>query len=160
MIASHLGHFIPRERANDTYWIGGWVGPRAGLCRLVTYECVGILVFGNNTNQNCMHEEVQIKWNSQNIYNYLSSETFVFISAKAKFKINLYKSVILPAVLCAFEVAFARWGTNTDAEEDIRTEEGRGNTKWKKMHNEELPNFYSSYINRTIQSGGWDGQSM
>jgi hypothetical protein len=21
----------PRERANDTYWIGGWVGPRSGL---------------------------------------------------------------------------------------------------------------------------------
>jgi hypothetical protein len=27
--ASHPGHFTPRERAPGTYWIGGWVGPRA-----------------------------------------------------------------------------------------------------------------------------------
>jgi hypothetical protein len=29
--ASHPGRFTPRERAPDTHWIGGWVGPRAGL---------------------------------------------------------------------------------------------------------------------------------
>jgi hypothetical protein len=29
--ASHPGLFTPRERAPDTYWIGGWVGPRASL---------------------------------------------------------------------------------------------------------------------------------
>jgi hypothetical protein len=26
-----LGRFTPRERAPGTHWIGGWVGPRAGL---------------------------------------------------------------------------------------------------------------------------------
>jgi len=26
-----LGHFTPREKASGTYWIGGWVGPGAGL---------------------------------------------------------------------------------------------------------------------------------
>jgi hypothetical protein len=25
------GRFIPWERAPGTHWIGGWVGPRAGL---------------------------------------------------------------------------------------------------------------------------------
>jgi hypothetical protein len=25
------GSFIPVERAPSTYWIGGWVGPRASL---------------------------------------------------------------------------------------------------------------------------------
>jgi hypothetical protein len=25
------GRFTPGERAPDTHWIGGWVGPRAGL---------------------------------------------------------------------------------------------------------------------------------
>jgi hypothetical protein len=25
------GRFTPEERAPDTHWIGGWVGPRAGL---------------------------------------------------------------------------------------------------------------------------------
>jgi hypothetical protein len=29
--ASRSYHFIPRERAPGTHWIGGWLGPRAGL---------------------------------------------------------------------------------------------------------------------------------
>jgi hypothetical protein len=29
--ASRPGRFITGERASDTQWIGGWVGPRAGL---------------------------------------------------------------------------------------------------------------------------------
>jgi hypothetical protein len=29
--ASRPGHFTPGERAPDTYWVGGCVGPRAGL---------------------------------------------------------------------------------------------------------------------------------
>jgi hypothetical protein len=29
--SSWPGHFTTRERAPDTHWIGGWVGPRAGL---------------------------------------------------------------------------------------------------------------------------------
>jgi hypothetical protein len=29
--ASRPGRFRPTERAPDTHWIGGWVGPRAGL---------------------------------------------------------------------------------------------------------------------------------
>jgi hypothetical protein len=28
---SRPGRFNPGERAPDTHWIGGWVGPRAGL---------------------------------------------------------------------------------------------------------------------------------
>jgi hypothetical protein len=33
--ASHAGCFTPRERAPDTHWIGGWVGPRAVLDAVV-----------------------------------------------------------------------------------------------------------------------------
>jgi hypothetical protein len=33
--ASCPGHFTPRERAPDTHWIGGWVGPRAVLNAVV-----------------------------------------------------------------------------------------------------------------------------
>jgi hypothetical protein len=29
--ASRPGRFTPGERAPGTHWIGGWVGPRAGL---------------------------------------------------------------------------------------------------------------------------------
>jgi len=30
------GHFTPKERAPVTRWMGGWVGPRAGLHAVVT----------------------------------------------------------------------------------------------------------------------------
>jgi hypothetical protein len=33
--ASRPGGFTPRERAPSTHWIGGWVGPRAGLDAVV-----------------------------------------------------------------------------------------------------------------------------
>jgi hypothetical protein len=33
--ASRPGRFTPREIAHDTHWIGGWVGPRAGLDAMV-----------------------------------------------------------------------------------------------------------------------------
>jgi hypothetical protein len=29
--APRSGRFTPEERAPGTHWIGGWVGPRAGL---------------------------------------------------------------------------------------------------------------------------------
>jgi hypothetical protein len=34
-LASRPGRFIPRERAPDTHWIEGWVGPRAVLDAVV-----------------------------------------------------------------------------------------------------------------------------
>jgi hypothetical protein len=34
-LASHPGRFTPRERVPGTQWIGGWVGPRAGLDAVV-----------------------------------------------------------------------------------------------------------------------------
>jgi hypothetical protein len=33
--ASRPGRFTPRERAFGTHWIGGWVGPGAGLDAVV-----------------------------------------------------------------------------------------------------------------------------
>jgi hypothetical protein len=33
--ASRPGRFTPRERDPGTHWIGGWVGPRAGLDAVV-----------------------------------------------------------------------------------------------------------------------------
>jgi hypothetical protein len=33
--ASRPDRFIPGERAPDTHWIGGWMGPRAGLDAVV-----------------------------------------------------------------------------------------------------------------------------
>jgi len=36
--ASRPGSFNPRERAPGTHWIGGWVGPRAGLNAVVKWK--------------------------------------------------------------------------------------------------------------------------
>jgi hypothetical protein len=36
--ASRPGRFTPRERAPVTHWIGGWVGPRAGLDAVVSTD--------------------------------------------------------------------------------------------------------------------------
>jgi hypothetical protein len=33
--ASRTGRFITKDRASDTHWIGGWVGPRAVLGAVV-----------------------------------------------------------------------------------------------------------------------------
>jgi hypothetical protein len=35
--ALHPNHFTPRGRAPSTHWIGGWVGPRAGLDAVVKW---------------------------------------------------------------------------------------------------------------------------
>jgi hypothetical protein len=35
-----LGRFTPGERAPGTHWIGGWVGPRAGLDAMEKREAV------------------------------------------------------------------------------------------------------------------------
>jgi hypothetical protein len=43
--ASRPGHFIPGERTPGTDWIGGWVGPRAGLDDVHTF-IVGVNVSG------------------------------------------------------------------------------------------------------------------
>jgi hypothetical protein len=34
----------PRERAPDTHWIGGWVGPRAGQDTAVTIIIIIIII--------------------------------------------------------------------------------------------------------------------
>jgi hypothetical protein len=34
-LSSRPGRFTPRERAPGIHWIGGWVGPRAGLDAVV-----------------------------------------------------------------------------------------------------------------------------
>jgi hypothetical protein len=36
--ATRLGRFAAGEKAPSTHWIGGWVGPRAGLNALVNYR--------------------------------------------------------------------------------------------------------------------------
>jgi hypothetical protein len=38
--ASCPSHFIPGERAPRTHWIGGWVGPRAGLDNMEKKKCL------------------------------------------------------------------------------------------------------------------------
>jgi hypothetical protein len=43
--ASRLDRFIPREKAPDTHWIGGWVGPRAILDAVVKKKFPDIPIY-------------------------------------------------------------------------------------------------------------------
>jgi hypothetical protein len=69
--ASRTGDFIPRERTPDAHWIGGWLGPRAGL-NAVEREKFPSPHRESNTNPD--HPA-----RSQSLYrlSYLSSRTFV-----------------------------------------------------------------------------------
>jgi len=40
-VSEQLHSFTPRQRAPPTHWIGGWVGPRAGLDAVVKRKIPG-----------------------------------------------------------------------------------------------------------------------
>jgi hypothetical protein len=95
------------------------------------------------TNQNCIHEEVKSRLHSGNacynsIENLLSSCTL-----SKNLKIKIYKTVILPVVLCGCET----WSLMLRKEhrlrvfkENILTYEGGSNRGLEKLHNVELHN--------------------
>jgi len=100
---------------------------------------------------------------------YHSVQNFLSSSLLSKnTKIKMYRTIILPIVLCGCEV----WSLTLREEHKLRMFENRvlrkmfGSKKdkvtgeWRKLHNEELNNLYSSpNIIRVIKSGSmrWEG---
>jgi hypothetical protein len=115
----------------------------------------------NITNQNLIQEDIKRRLNSGNacyhsVQNLLSSR---LVSKNIKFRI--YKTIILPVVLHGCET----WSLTLRKEHSLRVFENRVLRRifgprrvevmeeWRKLHNEELHNFYSSpNILRMIKS--------
>jgi hypothetical protein len=127
-------------------------------------ECKYLLT--TPTDQNCMHEEIKSRLNSGNaccrsVHSLLSSRML-----SGKLKVKIYKTIILPVVLYWCET----WSLTLREEHRLRVFENRvlrgifGPKRdevtgdWRKLHNGELHNLYSSPdIIRQIKSRrmGW-----
>jgi hypothetical protein len=99
-----------------------------------------------------MHEEIKSRLNAGNacyhwVQSLLSSRLF-----SRKLKVKIYKTIILPVVLCGCET----WSLTLREEHRLRVSENRvlrkifGPTRdkvteeWRKLHSGELHNLYSS----------------
>jgi hypothetical protein len=121
------------------------------------FRCLGTTV----TNQNCIHEGIKSRLNTGNacyhaVQNLLSSR---LLSTNTKIKI--YNTIELPIVLYGCET----WSLTLREEHKLRVFESRVQRGifgpktdevtegWRKLHNEELHNFYSSLnINTVVES--------
>jgi hypothetical protein len=101
------------------------------------------------TNQNCIQEEIKRILNSGNacyhsVQNLLSSRLLL-----KNVKVRIYKTIILPVVLYGCET----WSLTLKEKHKLRVFENRVRGGWRKLHNEELDDLYSSpSIIRIIKS--------
>jgi hypothetical protein len=104
------------------------------------------------TDQNCMHEEIKSKGNSRNpCYHSVHSLLFSRLLSR-NVKVKICKTIILPVVLCGCET----WSLSLREEFSLRVSENRVlrrmfgpkrdevTREWRKLHNGELHNLYSS----------------
>jgi hypothetical protein len=113
------------------------------------------------TNQNLNLEEIKRRLSSGNAY-YHSVQSFLSSHLLSKnLKMRIYKTIILPVILYGCET----WGLTLREEHRLRVFENKvlrrifgpkrdeGTGRWRKLHNEELPDLYSSpSIIRIIKS--------
>jgi hypothetical protein len=119
----------------------------------IVWKCVTIQIFGATvTNQNLIQEEIKGRLNSGNtcyhsVQNHLSSRLL-----SKNLKIVIYKTIILPVVLYGCET----WSLTLREKHRLRVFENRVlrriygpkrnevTREWRKLHNEELRDLYSS----------------
>jgi hypothetical protein len=104
------------------------------------------------TDQNCMHEEMKSRLNSENACYSLVQSLLSSRLMCRNVKVKLYKTVILPVVLYGCET----WSLTLREEPRLRVFENRVlrriyapkrdevTGEWRKLHNGELLNLYSS----------------
>jgi hypothetical protein len=103
------------------------------------------------TNQNDIHDEIKSRLNSGNAFYYSVQNLLSSRFVSKNVKIKIYKTVILPVVLYGCET----WSFSLREEQGLRVLENRvlrrifGSKRevdgaWRKLHNDELPNLYSS----------------
>jgi hypothetical protein len=112
------------------------------------------------TNQNDIHDEVKIRLNSGNACCYSVQDVLSSHLVPTKLKIKIYKTVILPVVLCGCET----WSLTLREEHRLRGFENRvlrrifgpkreEDGSWRKLHHDEVHSLYSSpNIVRVIKS--------
>jgi hypothetical protein len=104
------------------------------------------------TDQNCIHEEIKSRQNSGNAYYHLVQSLLSSRLLSRNVKVKICKTIILPVVLYGCET----WTLTLREEHRLRVFENRvlrrifGSKRdevmgeWRKLHNEELNNLYSS----------------
>jgi hypothetical protein len=104
------------------------------------------------TDQNCIHEDIKSRLNSGNVCYHSVQSLLSSRLLSRNVKVKIYKTIILPAVLYGCET----WSVTLREEHRLRMFENRvlrrifGPTRdevtgeWRKLHNEELHNLYSS----------------
>jgi hypothetical protein len=114
------------------------------------------------TDQNCMQEEIKSRLNSGNTCYHLVQRLLSSHLLSRNVKVKIYKTIILPVVLYGCET----WYLTLREEHGLRVFENRVlrgifgpkrdevTGEWRKLHNEELHNLYSSpdIISRSSQS--------
>jgi hypothetical protein len=119
------------------------------------------------TNQNLIQEEIKRRLNPGNasyhsVQNLLSSRLL-----SKNVKIRIYKTIILPVVLCECET----WSLTLREERRLRVFENRvlrivGPNRnevtgwWRKLHNEGLRDLHSSPSIIRLSRGGWDRKGL
>jgi hypothetical protein len=119
------------------------------------------------TNQIAIHDEIESRLNSGNPYYYSVQNLLSSHLISKNLKIKIYRSVTLPVVLYGCET----WSLTMREEQGLGVFENRvlrrifgpkreEDGSWKKLHNDELHNLYSSpNIVRVIKSRKmrWEG---
>jgi hypothetical protein len=104
------------------------------------------------TDKNCFHEEIKSRLNSGNACYHLVQSLLSSHLLSRNVKVKIYKTIILPVVFYRCET----WSVMLREEHRLRVFENRVlrrifgpkrdevNGEWRKLHNEELHNLYSS----------------
>jgi hypothetical protein len=112
------------------------------------FRCLGTTL----TDQNCIHEDIKSRLNSGNACYHSVQSLLSFLLLSRNVKVKIYKTIFLPAVLYGCETWFItlREDRRLKVYENMVLRKIYGPKRdevtenWRKLHNEELHNMYSS----------------
>jgi hypothetical protein len=121
---------------------------------VATFKCLGTTL----TNQNDIHDEIKRRLNSGNACYHSVQNLLSSLLISKILKIKIYKTVILPVALYGCETLKEEHGLTVFENRVLRRIFGTKrevDESWRKLHNDEFHNLYSSpNIVMVIQAGG------